>query len=131
MTLLANVNLIQIYQFLECILFLLPMLNTIQHNISRSVEIGTTNLFQLVFKRFFPSEFGNDADRVHAVEPSKTMYENKAKIRRIVEAEGIPYTYVVNNFFASYFLKNLSQPGATAPPREKVVILGDGNPKGT
>lgn len=81
-------------------------------------------------KRFFPSEFGNDADRVHAVEPSKSMYENKAEIRRIVEAEGIPYTYVVCNFFADYFLKNLSQPGgATAPPREKVSILGDGNPK--
>lgn len=70
-------------------------------------------------------------DRVHAVEPSKAMYDFKAKIRRIVEAEGIPYTYVVNNFFADYFLKNLAQPGATAPPREKAVILGDGNPKGT
>ncbi|XP_043712748.1 phenylcoumaran benzylic ether reductase Pyrc5-like [Telopea speciosissima] len=80
-------------------------------------------------KRFFPSEFGNDVDRVHAVEPAKSAFEIKAQIRRTVEAEGIPYTYVSSNFFAGYFLPSLSQPGATAPPRDKVVILGDGNPK--
>ncbi|KAF8027283.1 hypothetical protein BT93_E0250 [Corymbia citriodora subsp. variegata] len=80
-------------------------------------------------KRFLPSEFGNDVDRVHAVEPAKTSYAIKAKIRRLVEAEGIPYTYVSSNFFAGCFLPTLSQPGATAPPRDKVVILGDGNPK--
>ncbi|KAL9414873.1 hypothetical protein AB3S75_043186 [Citrus x aurantiifolia] len=80
-------------------------------------------------KRFFPSEFGNDVDRVNAVEPAKSAFVTKAKIRRAVEAEGIPYTYVASNFFAGYFLPNLSQPGATAPPRDKVVIFGDGNPK--
>ncbi|KAK4258632.1 hypothetical protein QN277_005063 [Acacia crassicarpa] len=80
-------------------------------------------------KRFFPSEFGNDVDRVHAVEPAKSAFAGKAKIRRAIEAAGIPYTYVSSNFFAGYFLPNLSQPGATAPPRDKVVILGDGNPK--
>lgn len=82
------------------------------------------------FQRFFPSEFGNDVDRVHAVEPAKTAFATKAKIRRTIEAEGIPHTYVASNFFAGYFLPTLNQPGATAPPREKVVILGDGNPKG-
>ncbi|RVX12268.1 Isoflavone reductase-like protein [Vitis vinifera] len=80
-------------------------------------------------KRFFPSEFGNDVDRVHAVEPAKTAFEIKAQIRRTIEAEGIPYTYVSSNFFAGFFLPTLSQPGATAPPRDKVIILGDGNPK--
>ncbi|GAY34463.1 hypothetical protein CUMW_276810, partial [Citrus unshiu] len=81
-------------------------------------------------KRFFPSEFGNDVDRVHgAVEPTKSTYDVKAKIRRAVEAEGIPYTYVESYFFDGYFLPNLLQPGATAPPRDKVVIFGDGNPK--
>ncbi|KAL3749341.1 hypothetical protein ACJRO7_010449 [Eucalyptus globulus] len=80
-------------------------------------------------KRFLPSEFGNDADRVHAVEPAKTVYAIKAKIRRLAEAEGIPYTYVVSNCFASDYLRTLSQLGATAPPRDKVVILGDGNAK--
>ena len=69
-------------------------------------------------------------DRVHAVEPAKTAFEIKAQIRRTIEAEGIPYTYVSSNFFAGFFLPTLSQPGATAPPRDKVIILGDGNPKG-
>ncbi|KAF8027287.1 hypothetical protein BT93_E0252 [Corymbia citriodora subsp. variegata] len=80
-------------------------------------------------KRFLPSEFGADVDHVHAVEPAKTMFALKAKICRLVEAEGIPYTYVSSNFFAGHFLSTLSQPGATAPPRDKVIILGDGNAK--
>lgn len=80
-------------------------------------------------KRFFPSEFGNDVDRVHAVEPAKTAFNTKVQIRRAVEAEGIPFTYVSNFFFAGYFLPNLAQPGAAGPPKEKVVILGDGNTK--
>lgn len=81
-------------------------------------------------QRFFPSEFGNDVDRVHAVEPAKSMFAAKVEIRRAVEAEGIPHTFVVCNFFDGYFLRNLSQPGATAPPRDKIVILGDGSIKG-
>lgn len=86
--------------------------------------------WSIVIQRFFPSEFGNDVDRVHAVEPAKSAFATKAKIRRDVEAAGIPYTYVSSNFFAGYFLPTLAQAGATAPPRDKVVILGDGNPKG-
>ncbi|XP_068636614.1 phenylcoumaran benzylic ether reductase Betv6-like [Aristolochia californica] len=80
-------------------------------------------------KRFLPSEFGNDVDRVHSVEPAKSLFASKAQIRRAVEAEGIPFTFVSSNFFAGYFLPTLVQPGASAPPRDKVVILGDGNPK--
>ncbi|KAG5543185.1 hypothetical protein RHGRI_016062 [Rhododendron griersonianum] len=81
-------------------------------------------------KRFFPSEFGNDVDHVNAVEPAKTAFALKAQIRRAIEAEGIPYTYVPSNFFAGYFLPTLAQPGLSAPPRDKVTIPGDGNPKG-
>ncbi|XP_052201883.1 phenylcoumaran benzylic ether reductase Betv6 [Diospyros lotus] len=80
-------------------------------------------------KRFLPSEFGNDVDRVNAVEPAKSAFALKAQIRRAVEAEGIPHTYVSSNFFAGYFLPTLAQPGLTSPPREKVIIPGDGNPK--
>ena len=81
-------------------------------------------------QRFLPSEFGNDVDRLHAVEPAKSVFATKVQIRRAIEAEGIPYTYVTSNFFAGYFLPTLVQPGATAPPKDKVIILGDGNPKG-
>uniref|UniRef100_A0A2P2JB15 Isoflavone reductase-like protein n=1 Tax=Rhizophora mucronata TaxID=61149 RepID=A0A2P2JB15_RHIMU len=80
-------------------------------------------------KRFFPSEFGNDVDRVHAVEPAKSTFEIKAQIRRAVEAAGIPFTFAPSNYFAGYFLPVLGQAGVTAPPRDKVTILGDGNPK--
>ncbi|KAJ7957749.1 Isoflavone reductase-like protein [Quillaja saponaria] len=50
-------------------------------------------------KRFFPSEFGTDVDRNHAVEPAKSAFETK--------------------------------PGVFAPPppKDKVVIYGDGNAK--
>ncbi|KAI3446128.1 hypothetical protein Pfo_002793 [Paulownia fortunei] len=80
-------------------------------------------------KRFFPSEFGNDVDRVHAVEPAKSTFRHKAQFRRLVEAAGVPYTYVSSNFFAGIFVRTLAQLDATAPPRDKVVILGDGNTK--
>ncbi|XP_058004636.1 phenylcoumaran benzylic ether reductase POP1-like [Hevea brasiliensis] len=81
-------------------------------------------------KRFLPSEFGNDVDHVHAVEPVKSAFDDRVKIRRAIEAAGIPYTYVVSNVFAGYLLPSFNQIGATAPTRDKVVILGDGNPKG-
>lgn len=81
-------------------------------------------------QRFFPSEYGNDVDRNHAVEPAKTVFGGKARIRRAIEAEGIPYTYVSSNFFAGRFLRSLAQIGVTEPPTEKVLIMGDGNVKG-
>ncbi|PIN06215.1 hypothetical protein CDL12_14309 [Handroanthus impetiginosus] len=82
-------------------------------------------------KRFLPSEFGNDVDRTRAVEPAKSTFEIKAKLRRTIEENGIPYTYVSSNYFAGYSLPTLAQPGAWAPPppRDKVIIYGDGNAK--
>ncbi|KAL7175337.1 hypothetical protein ACSBR2_029021 [Camellia fascicularis] len=82
-------------------------------------------------KRFLPSEFGNDVDRLHVVEPAKSTFAVKVQIRRTIEAEGIPYTYVSSNYFAGYFLPTLAQPGVFAPPppRDKAIIPGDGNPK--
>ncbi|KAL5200426.1 hypothetical protein ABZP36_021629 [Zizania latifolia] len=81
-------------------------------------------------KRFVPSEYGNDVDRVRAVEPAKSVFAVKARIRRAIEAEGIPYTYVSSNFFAGRFLPSLSQVGIKGLPTDKVIILGDGNVKG-
>ncbi|KAL6218564.1 hypothetical protein ACLB2K_011774 [Fragaria x ananassa] len=78
-------------------------------------------------KRFFPSEFGNDVDRAHAVEPAKTAFAMKAKFRRDTEAAGIPYTatHVSSNFFNGYFLRTMKQPGATAPPRDTIYNKED------
>ncbi|KAG0465331.1 hypothetical protein HPP92_019495 [Vanilla planifolia] len=80
-------------------------------------------------KRFFPSEFGNDVDNVHAVEPAKSMFEIKVQMRRILEKDNIPYTIVVGNFTSGYFLPSLGEAGPWSPPTERVIIMGDGNAK--
>nr|XP_043627819.1 isoflavone reductase-like protein [Erigeron canadensis] len=82
-------------------------------------------------KRFYPSEYGNDVDYCTdgALEPAKSAFATKAKIRRAIEAENIPHTYISSNCMSGFFLPTLSQPGVTAPPRDKVFILGDGNAK--
>ncbi|XP_047956628.1 isoflavone reductase-like protein isoform X1 [Salvia hispanica] len=80
-------------------------------------------------KRFLPSEFGNDVDRARAVEPAKSAWSVKVDIRRAIEAQGIPYTYVSANYFAGYSLPTLMQPGIPPPPRDKLLIFGDGNAK--
>ncbi|GAU43149.1 hypothetical protein TSUD_246890 [Trifolium subterraneum] len=81
-------------------------------------------------KRFFPSEFGLDVGRHDAVDPVRQVFEEKACIRKVIEAEGIPHTYFCCHAFTGYFLRNLAQLDATVPPRDKVFILGDGNVKG-
>ncbi|PWA77115.1 isoflavone reductase [Artemisia annua] len=80
-------------------------------------------------RKFYPSEFGNDVYRTHGVEPAKTAFAIKAQIRKAIENEGIPYAYITSSCCAGYFLPNLAQLGATTPPRDKVVIYGDGNAK--
>ena len=70
---------------------------TDQLNIIKAIkEVGT-------IKSFSPSEFGNNVDRNHAVEPAKTIFATKEKIRRAIEVEGIPYTFVSGNCFANFF----------------------------
>ncbi|KAL5557320.1 hypothetical protein UlMin_039556 [Ulmus minor] len=80
-------------------------------------------------KRFLPSEFETDSDGLKFLEPDASVYRQKSKIRRAIEAEGIPYTYIVSYAFAGYTLRNLGQLDAIAPPRDKVTILGNGNTK--
>jgi len=82
-------------------------------------------------QRFFPSEFGNDVDRAHAVNEGHELFDRKVKFRRTIEAEGIPHTFVVANFFTGHFLPTLSELHWIKTPLDKVVILGDGKTKGT
>ncbi|CAH9057481.1 unnamed protein product [Cuscuta europaea] len=81
-------------------------------------------------KRFIPSEFGMDPNKTRLSNMDNNFYSNKAEIRRLVEAEGIPYTSICCNFFTSYLLPSLIQPGLRNPPRDKVRIFGDGTAKG-
>ncbi|XVF52100.1 hypothetical protein PTKIN_Ptkin04bG0237900 [Pterospermum kingtungense] len=50
-------------------------------------------------------------------------------VRKAIEEANIPYTYVVANCFAGYFMGNLSQLGRLTPPKDKVYLYGDGNVK--
>ncbi|KAK7822954.1 isoflavone reductase like protein pcber [Quercus suber] len=94
-------------------------------------KIQETYIIYNEILRFFPSEFGVDVDCAKAVDPVKHHLGVKASIRRFIVAEGIPYTYIVSNGFAGYFLPNFGNglTSATAPPRDKVEIIGEGNPK--
>ncbi|XP_021762212.1 isoflavone reductase-like protein [Chenopodium quinoa] len=80
--------------------------------------------------RFLPSEFGMDVDRVHAVDPAQSLIEAKSQIRRVIEEENIPYTFICSYYFARTSIQNLFQPELEAPPRDRVHILGDGTSKG-
>ncbi|GMN40748.1 hypothetical protein TIFTF001_009961 [Ficus carica] len=78
-------------------------------------------------KRFVPSEFGNEVDRVSGLPPFEALLENKRKIRRATEAAGICYTYVSANAFSAYFIDYLLHPHIQ---RDEVIIYGTGHAKG-
>ncbi|KAL2936137.1 Isoflavone reductase [Bienertia sinuspersici] len=81
-------------------------------------------------KRFIPSHFGSSGSNFEGVvQPAAGLFEVKGKNMKAIEAEGIPHTYIACNGFAGFFVAGLSQEHARTPPRDKVVILGDGNVK--
>ena len=67
-------------------------------------------------------------DRKQGLVGAKTIFDSKAKIRRAIEAEGIPHTYVVANILARKFIPTEAE---LAAPLDKLIIFGDGNTKGT
>ncbi|KAJ3678544.1 hypothetical protein LUZ60_002347 [Juncus effusus] len=80
-------------------------------------------------KRFIPSEFGADPTKVQTLGMDYEFYEKKAEIRRLIESEGIPHTYISCNFLMRYLLPSLIQPGLDSPPLNEVKIFGNGNTK--
>eukprot|EP00253_Pinus_taeda_P015247 PITA_15247 len=92
-----------------------------QFNIIRAIqEAGIANI-----KRFVPSEFGNEVDKVQALHPFHRVCDNKRKIRRAIEEAGIPFTFFSANSYASYFVDYFFHPRQKPQP-EEVVIYGDG-----
>lgn len=77
-------------------------------------------------KRFVPSEFGNEADRINALPPFEDVLQKKRKTRRAIEAAGLPYTYVSANSFAAYFIDYFFHPQR---PRDQVFVYGTGQAK--
>ncbi|KDP37999.1 hypothetical protein JCGZ_04642 [Jatropha curcas] len=61
-------------------------------------------------KRFFPSDFGIEEDRVSPLPPFEAFLEKKREIRRATEVAGIPYTFVSANCFGAYFVNYLLRP---------------------
>ncbi|CAM6090504.1 unnamed protein product [Calypogeia fissa] len=86
-------------------------------------EVGT-------IKRFLPSEFGQDVDRIELdVEITKGLFNAKREIRRLREKSEIPYTFVASGSYAGYYLAPIVQ-DLWAPPRAvKLTIFGDGKAK--
>ncbi|KAL3813128.1 hypothetical protein ACJIZ3_014396 [Penstemon smallii] len=80
-------------------------------------------------KRFVPSEFGNEVDRVSgALPPFQQLLDNKRKIRRAVEEAKIPFTFVSANSFAAYFVDYLLHPHDD-DNSDEVTIFGNGDAK--
>ncbi|KAI6675591.1 hypothetical protein NL676_003497 [Syzygium grande] len=77
-------------------------------------------------KRFVPSEFGCDVDRTTTLPPFQACLDKKKKMRRLIEASGIPYTFVCANCCASYFINLLLHPH---DPRPDLVVYGTGEAK--
>ncbi|XVE93278.1 hypothetical protein REPUB_Repub01dG0177000 [Reevesia pubescens] len=75
-------------------------------------------------KRFIPSEFGNEVDRVKGLPPLEALFSNKRKIRRETEAAEIPFTFVSANSFAAYFINYFLHPHEKQ--RDEVVVYGSG-----
>ncbi|XP_057814680.2 isoeugenol synthase 1 [Cryptomeria japonica] len=76
-------------------------------------------------KRFLPSEFGNEVDRIKTLAPFQRINDIRKTIRRATEEAGIPYTFVSANSYAAYFVDYFLHPRQKSPPQE-VVIYGDG-----
>lgn len=80
-------------------------------------------------KRFLPSEFGHDMDRADPVEPALTMYEEKRRVRRYIEAAGVPYTYICCNSIAAWPYHDNHHPADVLPPLDTFHVYGDGTVK--
>ncbi|XP_031498268.2 leucoanthocyanidin reductase-like, partial [Nymphaea colorata] len=86
-------------------------------------------IFANYLQRFLPSEFGHEIDKANPIEPALTLYNQKRKIRRAIEAAGIPYTYVCCNSIAGWPYFDQIHPSEIPPPTDCFEIYGDGNVK--
>ncbi|CAK8564795.1 unnamed protein product [Lathyrus sativus] len=77
-------------------------------------------------KRFLPSDFGVEEDRVHPLPPFQAFLDKKIKIRREIEAAGIPYTFVSANCFGAYFVNFLLRPHEN---NQDIAVYGNGETK--
>ncbi|KAL8482548.1 hypothetical protein ACS0TY_028645 [Phlomoides rotata] len=78
-------------------------------------------------KRFVPSDFGVEEDRLTNVLPPFEAYlEKKRRIRRATEDANIPYTYVSSNCAGANFVNILLHP---SDPKQDITVYGTGETK--
>ncbi|XP_045824414.1 eugenol synthase 1-like [Trifolium pratense] len=77
-------------------------------------------------KRFLPSDFGVEEDRVHPLPPFQAFLDKKIKVRREIETSGIPYTFVSANCFGAYFVNFLLRP---YEKKKDIAVYGNGETK--
>ncbi|KAK3043917.1 hypothetical protein RJ639_000616 [Escallonia herrerae] len=80
----------------------------------------------VVNKRFLPSDFGCEEDRISVLPPFQAFLDKKKRIRRAIEAAGIPYTYVSANCFGAYFVNYLLRPHEK---HDNIIVYGNGEAK--
>jgi hypothetical protein len=66
----------------------------------------------------------------NALEPGRTTFDDKMKVRKAIEDAKIPFTYVCGMSFAAYQAGNLCQMQTLLPPKDKVLMYGNGDSKG-
>ncbi|KAJ4787584.1 Isoflavone reductase-like protein [Rhynchospora pubera] len=82
-------------------------------------------------KRFIPSEFGMDPERVSPVEPAKTVFMMKAQIRQMIRNYNIPHTFIRSHIFQNFYIPRLGQAEISPPIYDTVGIIGDGDAQGS
>nr|QQM18964.1 pinoresinol lariciresinol reductase 1 [Kadsura heteroclita] len=104
--------------------------NHLRHAILEQIKLVNAIKEVGTIKRFIPSEFGMDPGRMkHAIDPGAYVFKDKRIVREAIEKAGIPYTYISANCCAGYFLSALAQILNFMPPRDHVLIYGDGSKK--
>ncbi|KAK4483872.1 hypothetical protein RD792_011081 [Penstemon davidsonii] len=92
-----------------------------QLNIIEAIKIAGN------IKRFLPSDFGVEEDRVSALPPFEAFLDKKKKIRRAIEKENIPYTFVSANCCGAYFVNYLLRP--YDEEKQEITVYGTGEAK--
>nr|QRW27925.1 eugenol synthase 5 [Ocimum basilicum] len=77
-------------------------------------------------KRFLPSDFGVEEDRVSVLPPFEAFLEKKRQIRRAIEEARIPYTFISANCYAAYFINYLLRP---SEEKDEITVYGSGEAK--
>ncbi|WCJ27429.1 Eugenol synthase 1 [Euphorbia peplus] len=119
-------KLVDLLRQVNVVISLLPVPLVLQQfNIIDAIKVAGN------IKRFFPSEFGIEVDKLkNRLPPLEYALEKKRKIRRVVEAAGIPYTFVNANVFAAYFVNYLLHPHEHQTKSDHgIIVYGTGAAK--